>query len=164
MGYLEIIRSKIISIEKMVEIRCSLKSEGKTIVFTNGCFDIVHLGHIEYLSKARDHGDVLIVGLNTDASVSRIKGSSRPVQKNETRAMVLAALQFVDFVVFFDDDTPLKTIQNIKPDILVKGADYTIKNIAGAEDVIKNGGKVLTIELTDGYSTTSIISKLLLHN
>lgn len=131
------------------------------IVFTNGCFDILHLGHIDYLSKARELGDKLILGLNTDSSVSRIKGENRPVNNQHARAMLLASLTFVDAIVYFDEETPYDLIKTIQPDILVKGSDYSIKDIVGADIVIKKGGKVETIDFLEGYSTTSIIKKLI---
>ena len=164
MDNLKKIQSKILSLDELKEIRRKLKDDNKTVVFSNGCFDILHLGHVQYLSKAADLGEVLIIGLNTDASVSKIKGLARPVQNNETRAMILASLQFVNFVVFFEEETPYNLIGEILPDILVKGSDYNIDSIVGADVVLQNGGKVLTIELTEGFSTTNIINKLLLHN
>ena len=163
MTQLDTIKNKIVDLDSMIAIRQSLKVEGKKVVFTNGCFDILHLGHVEYLSKARDLGDVLILGLNTDNSIRRIKGLERPVQNDVTRSTIVASLQFVDYVVFFDDDTPFNIIAKLIPDILTKGADYSIENIVGAQTVLENGGEVKTIELTEGYSTTKIIDKLL-HN
>jgi rfaE bifunctional protein nucleotidyltransferase chain/domain len=132
--------------------------QGRKIVFTNGCFDILHKGHVEYLSKARDLGDILIIGLNTDASVSRLKGSGRPVQDQSSRALVLASLRFVEAVVLFDEDTPYNLINALKPDVLVKGGDYTEENIVGADVVKANGGEVVSIPLTEGYSTSRILS------
>jgi rfaE bifunctional protein nucleotidyltransferase chain/domain len=127
------------------------------IVFTNGCFDILHLGHIDYLSKAADCGSRLIIGVNTDASVKVLgKGSSRPIQDENSRLKILAALGFVDAVILFDEPTPIELIELIKPDVLVKGADYTIDKVVGADFVIKNGGKVELIDYLQGYSTTSI--------
>ena len=137
------------------------KSEGKKVVFTNGCFDIVHLGHLDYLEKARTLGQKLVVGLNTDASITRLKGETRPIIPEIARARMLAALEFVDAVVLFADDTPLELIQTLLPDILTKGNDYAIENIVGAKEVINNGGSVETIELVDGYSTSNIIQKIL---
>jgi rfaE bifunctional protein nucleotidyltransferase chain/domain len=134
--------------------------QGKKIVFTNGCFDILHKGHVEYLSKARDLGDILIIGLNTDASVSRLKGSGRPVQDQSSRALVLASLRFVEAVVFFEEDTPYNLIDLVKPDVLVKGGDYSEENIVGADVVKANGGEVVVIPLVVGYSTSGIIQKL----
>ena len=136
------------------------KKEGLKVVFTNGCFDILHLGHIDYLEKARLIGDKLVVGLNDDDSVRRLKGESRPVNDLLARSRMLAALDFVDVVVAFEEDTPLALISALLPDVLVKGNDYTIDNIVGADVVIQNGGSVETIALVDGYSTTSIINKL----
>ncbi len=139
------------------------KNEGKKIVFTNGCFDIVHLGHIDYLEKARNLGDKLVLGLNTDASVKRLKGANRPIINEYARARMMAALAFVDAVILFDESTPKELIETICPDILVKGDDYSIENIVGADFVIKNGGEVKTISLVDGYSTSNII-KLIKNN
>lgn len=139
------------------------KNERKKIVFTNGCFDIVHLGHIDYLEKARNLGDKLVLGLNTDASVKRLKGANRPIINEYARARMMAALAFVDAVILFDESTPKELIETICPDILVKGDDYSIENIVGADFVIKNGGEVKTISLVDGFSTSNII-KLIKNN
>lgn len=152
--------SKIANRSTAREVIEQWQDSGLEVVFTNGCFDIVHLGHVDYLQKARNLGDKLVVGLNTDSSVSRIKGPNRPVCSEESRSRVMAAFQFVDLVVLFDEPTPLELIENLKPDILTKGADYTLQNIVGANFVIQNGGKVETIEFVDGYSTSSIISKI----
>ena len=130
------------------------------IVFTNGCFDILHKGHIEYLAKAANLGDVLIVGLNSDESVRRLKGENRPVLNEESRAMALAAIGFVDNVVIFDEDTPYELIKKIQPDVLVKGADYNEDDIVGADIVKAKGGEIKTIEFVDGYSTSKIIDKI----
>lgn len=132
----------------------------ESLVFTNGCFDILHLGHIDYLGKAADLGDKLIVGLNTDTSVQRLKGDSRPINKQSARAQMLAALSFVDAVILFEEDTPYELIRSIQPNILVKGADYTIEEIVGHDIVIAKGGKVIPIDLLAGYSTTQLIEKL----
>ena len=132
----------------------------KKIVFTNGCFDIIHRGHAEYLSKAADLGNVLLVGLNSDASVKRLKGQSRPVQDEQTRALVLASMFYISYVVIFDEDTPYNLIKTVQPDVLVKGGDYEIKNIVGYDIVTAKGGQVLTIPFVEGHSTTSILSKL----
>ncbi len=134
--------------------------QGKKIVFTNGCFDIIHLGHIDYLSKAKDLGDLLVIGLNTDASVSRLKGENRPIQDEVSRAMVLASLGFVDAVVFFGEDTPYNLIKTTQPDILVKGADYKPEDIVGYDIVKNKGGEVVTINYLPGYSTSAIESKI----
>lgn len=133
----------------------------KKVVFTNGCFDLIHLGHIDYLSKAKDLGDVLLVGLNTDASVRRLdKGASRPIKDQYSRAMILAALQFVDGVVLFDEDTPLELIKRVQPDVLVKGSDYRAEEIVGYEIVKNKGGEIVTIDFLPGYSTSLIEEKI----
>lgn len=152
--------SKILSREEAVRQAETWHEQGQRIVFTNGCFDIVHLGHIDYLEKARALGDKLVLGLNTDASVSVIKGPLRPVVNEQARARLMAALQFVDAVTLFDEPTPLELIEAVKPDILVKGDDYAVENIVGAEFVISRGGSVKTIPLVKGYSTTGLIEKI----
>ncbi len=136
------------------------QAEGKKVVFTNGVFDLLHLGHITYMAKASELGDKLIIGLNSDSSVKRIKGPERPVNDQNNRAALLAALFFVDAITIFDDDTPHNLITTLLPDILVKGADYSIENIVGAKEVMANGGEVKTISFVDGYSSTSIINKI----
>ncbi|MDB5285876.1 MAG: D-beta-D-heptose 1-phosphate adenosyltransferase [Mucilaginibacter sp.] len=136
------------------------KSEGKKIVFTNGVFDLLHLGHITYMAKAAELGDKLIIGLNSDASVKRLKGENRPVNDQSNRAALLATMYFIDAVVVFEEDTPLNLITQIMPDILVKGADYSVENIAGAKEVLANGGEVKTITLVEGHSSTNIINKI----
>ena len=136
------------------------RDQGLKIVFTNGCFDILHRGHIEYLSKAADMGDVLVVGLNTDASVRRLKGEGRPVNNEEARALVLASLSFVDAVVLFDENTPYELIKAVRPDVLVKGADYKPSEIVGNDIVTSYGGKVETVPLVEGYSTTGILERV----
>ena len=157
MKHLEKIYDKILNRESLEEKLNLWRKDGKTIVFSNGCFDILHRGHVEYLSKAADLGDILIIGLNTDASVKRIKGPSRPVNDEKARAVVLAALEFVDAIMFFDEDTPYNLIKNIQPDVLVKGKDYKAEDIVGYDIVINKGGKVETIELVEGFSTTNIL-------
>ena len=134
------------------------RSQGLKVVFTNGCFDILHRGHVEYLSKAADMGDVLVVGLNTDASVKRLKGEGRPINDEQARALVLASLSFVDAVVLFDEDTPYELIKAIRPDVLVKGADYKPEEIVGYDIVTSYGGKVETVPLVEGYSTTQLLN------
>lgn len=136
------------------------QAEGKKIVFTNGVFDLLHLGHITYMAKAAELGDKLVIGLNSDASVKRLKGESRPVNDQSNRAALLAALFFIDGIVIFEDDTPRDLIATLLPDVLVKGADYTVDQIAGAKEVLANGGVVKTISLVEGYSSTSIINKI----
>lgn len=142
------------------ELVAGWKKNGETIVFTNGCFDLIHEGHIIYLSKAASKGDHLLIGLNSDLSVTRLKGASRPLLGQETRALVLASFFFVDGVIIFEEDTPEILIAQILPDYLVKGSDYRIEEIAGADTVLLNGGKVETIELIPDASTTSIINKI----
>ncbi len=154
------LQSKIISKENLLPLLNVCRFKDKKIVFSNGCFDILHRGHVEYLSKAADLGDVLVVGLNTDASVKRLKGENRPVQDQVSRANIMASLFFVDYVVYFDEDTPLNLIKYLKPDILVKGKDYKEEDIVGADIVKSNGGKVITIDLVKGYSTSSIIKSI----
>ena len=151
---------KIIGFTGLARIRRNLHLKGKTVVFTNGTFDIIHRGHVEYLTKAKRMGDVLIVGLNTDASIRRIKGKGRPINPNRDRAVVLAALAPVDYVCFFGEDTPYNIILRLKPDVLVKGADWNIGAIVGKDIVEKNGGSVRTIRLTRGRSTTSMIEQI----
>ena len=139
----------------------SLTLQGKKVVFTNGCFDILHRGHVEYLCHARDLGDYLVLGLNTDSSVKRLgKSPERPINSEDTRAMILAGLECVDAVVLFNEDTPLELITFLQPDVLVKGGDYTIDKIVGAEEVIANGGKVIINPILEGFSTTGIIDKI----
>lgn len=137
------------------------KNADQKVVFTNGCFDIVHLGHLDYLEKARQLGDKLVIGLNTDDSIKRLKGETRPIIPQVARARMLAALEFVDAVVLFEDDTPLKLIETLLPNILTKGNDYSVENIVGAKAVTANGGNVKTIQLVEGYSTSGIIQKIL---
>jgi D-glycero-beta-D-manno-heptose 1-phosphate adenylyltransferase len=152
--------SKIIDWQTAAQQASQWKGQGLSIVFTNGCFDIVHIGHVDYLEKARALGDKLILGLNSDSSVRMIKGEKRPVVSEYARARVMAALSFVDAVVLFDEDTPLRLIQTIRPDILVKGDDYSLENIVGADFVIQNGGSVKTVPLVKGFSTSAIIEKI----
>jgi D-glycero-beta-D-manno-heptose 1-phosphate adenylyltransferase len=150
---------KILKAEQIESVIADWKKNGK-VVFTNGCFDIVHVGHVDYLEKARQLGEKLIIGLNTDNSVKRLKGPTRPVNDENTRARILAAFQFVDAVILFDEDTPLELIKQVKPDILVKGNDYTIQTIIGADIVMGYGGSVETIPLVEGYSTSNVISRI----
>jgi len=138
----------------------SWQNEGKKVVFTNGVFDLLHIGHITYLAKAAELGDKLIIGLNSDNSVKRIKGEDRPVNDQNSRAALLAALFFVDAITLFEEDTPFNLITGLLPDILVKGADYSVEQIVGAKEVLANGGAVKTISFVEGYSSTSIINKI----
>ncbi|MCZ6103056.1 D-glycero-beta-D-manno-heptose-7-phosphate kinase [Campylobacter ureolyticus] len=147
------LEEKIKSLDEICQI---LKNSDKKVVFTNGCFDILHAGHIKYLNKAKKLGDILIIGLNSDSSVKRLKGKTRPINSQDSRALLLSALEFVDFVVIFDEDTPLNLIEKIRPDILVKGADYTGKEVVGS-NIAK---EVVLVEFEDGFSTTNIINKI----
>lgn len=163
MDHLSFVQSKIVLDHSELGNMLSFWSfKNQKIVFTNGCFDIIHRGHVEYLAKAASLGDQLIIGLNTDASVKRLKGSARPVQDENTRALVLASFSFVSKVVLFDEDTPYELIKLVQPDILVKGGDYKPEEIVGYDLVKSKGGEIVTIELVDGHSTTSIIQKMTL--
>lgn len=142
------------------QILDDLRKDGNTIVFTNGCFDIIHAGHVYYLAEAAKHGDCLVIGMNSDSSVKMLKGENRPVNNEEDRALVLSALRFVDYVTVFDEETPYELIKLLKPDVLVKGGDYTFETIVGADIVSEYGGKVVTIPLLTGRSTTKTIEKL----
>jgi len=150
----------IVDFNEIEKICNSLREQNKKIVFTNGCFDILHRGHIEYLTKAKEFGDVLIVGLNSDTSVKRLKGKDRPINSESDRARILDALKPVDYVVIFEEDTPLRLIQMVKPDVLVKGGDYKVEEIVGSEYVMSYGGKVEIIPFVEGKSTTKIIQKI----
>ncbi|MBE9582888.1 D-glycero-beta-D-manno-heptose 1-phosphate adenylyltransferase [Mucilaginibacter sp. JRF] len=136
------------------------QADGNKVVFTNGVFDLLHIGHLTYMAKAADQGDKLIIGLNSDSSVKRIKGESRPINDQNSRAALLAALFFVDAIIIFNEDTPLNLISTLLPDVLIKGADYSVENIVGAKEVIANGGEVRTITFVEGYSSTSIINRI----
>ena len=160
MNYFEKINNKILSGEKLTKWLEDCRKNGNKIVFSNGCFDILHRGHVEYLAKAAAFGDVMIIGLNTDASVRRLKGPSRPVNDENARAFVLAGLEFVSAVVLFDEDTPYNLIKTVQPDVLVKGSDYKPENIVGYDIVTAKGGKVKTVDLVEGFSTTGIIDKM----
>lgn len=153
-------KEKIVSRDNASRIVDLWQKANEKVVFTNGCFDIVHRGHVEYLSKAAEKGTRLLLGLNTDDSVSRIKGPTRPIVDEESRAIVLAALEFIDLIVFFNEDTPYELIKAVKPDVLVKGADYNIEDIVGYDVVTQRGGSVETITFVDGFSTTNIIDKI----
>lgn len=159
MSTLPTIKSKIVDFSKIKDLVSIWKTEGNSIVFTNGCFDVLHYGHVSYLAEASDLGDKMIIGLNSDASVRRLKGETRPINGQHERAVLLAALQFVDAVVIFDEDTPEKLIKTIEPDFLVKGGDYTIDTIVGANFVMSYGGKVITIPLVENFSSSSIIKR-----
>ncbi|MEY4931189.1 MAG: D-glycero-beta-D-manno-heptose 1-phosphate adenylyltransferase [Bacteroidota bacterium] len=151
---------KIVTLEQAKEQVKQWQLAGDRVVFTNGCFDLIHLGHVDYLEKARMLGDKLVIGLNSDDSVSRFKGPERPLQDQISRARVLAAMQFIDLVVYFNEDTPLNLITELLPNILVKGSDYLADNIVGADVVKMHDGVVKTIEFVPGYSTTRIVEKI----
>lgn len=154
------IPKKIFSLDEIKQQVIRWRFIGKKIAFTNGVFDLLHQGHIASLTEAASHADVLIVGVNSDASVKKIKGPQRPVNDERSRAIIIAATLIVDAVVIFDEDTPYNLITAIMPDVLVKGGDYTIDQIVGAKEVIANGGKVIIAPILEGFSTTSIINKM----
>ncbi len=150
----------IVSLSDLLEHLARLRADGKKIVFTNGCFDILHRGHVEYLSAARRLGDVLVVGLNSDASVRRLKGPDRPINPDSDRAAVLDALRAVDFVTIFEDDTPRALIEAVQPDVLVKGGDYSEESVVGADVVRQRGGKVVIVPLLAGRSTSGLVARI----
>lgn len=160
MSHLERIKAKLLSSIAAKEKREHWREQADRVVFTNGCFDILHYGHLHYLAQARDLGDRLIVGLNDDDSVRRLKGIHRPIQDIHTRQMMLASLEFVDAVVLFQEDTPLNLIKTLLPDVLVKGGDYTPESIVGAKEVVRAGGAVRVLSFIPGYSTSSIEKKI----
>jgi rfaE bifunctional protein nucleotidyltransferase chain/domain len=151
---------KIITVAQASNLTKDLQKSNKKIVFTNGCFDLIHPGHIDYLRKAKACGDILIIGLNSDASIQRLKGKERPINDFYFRSSILAALEFVDYIVKFEDDTPLFLIKQISPNILIKGSDYIVDKIVGAKEVLEKGGEVKTIDFLEGFSSTSIINKI----
>ena len=154
------IRSKILDCEKLAEKLKKDRKAGRKIVFTNGCFDILHRGHIEYLSSAADLGDVFIIGLNSDDSVRKIKGENRPAVDEDSRALILASFEFVDYLVLFSEDTPSEVMLALRPDVWVKGGDYKVEEIVGYEEVISYGGVVETIPFLEGYSSTELINRI----
>ncbi|HET6245409.1 MAG: D-glycero-beta-D-manno-heptose 1-phosphate adenylyltransferase [Bacteroidetes bacterium] len=157
-----ILRSKIFQREQLLKQINAWRFLNRTIVFTNGCFDILHKGHIDYLMKAADLGTKLVVGINTDDSVKRLqKGKNRPIQDEESRAMIMASLFFVDAVVLFDEDTPYELIKTLQPDVLVKGGDYTIETLVGSDIVKAHGGETIILDLLEGFSTSLIEKKIL---
>ena len=158
------IKTKIKKADILADIVVKLKKQGKKVVFTNGCFDIIHFGHVKYLEEAKKKGDILIVAINSNSSIKRIKDSSRPIISQHDRTGVIAALQSVDFVTVFNDSTPLNLIKKIKPDILIKGSDWKKDNIIGADILKKYGGKVLQAKFLKGYSTSKIIKKIVKKN
>ncbi len=156
----DFIRQKIYSLPELQKQVTRWKFLNKTIAFSNGCFDILHEGHIYSLGQAAKEGEVLIVGINSDASTKRLKGALRPINDEESRALIIASLLVTDAVIIFDEDTPLELIKAIMPDVIVKGGDYTIDQVAGGKEVIANGGKVIINQIVPGFSTTSIIEKI----
>jgi len=156
----DILKAKLYTLDKLTADRARWKAEGLTVVFTNGVFDLLHVGHLSYLAAAADLGHKLIIGLNSDASTKRLKGPTRPVNNEYSRSVMLAALFFVDAVVLFEGDTPIEPISTLLPDILVKGGDYSIVQIVGAPEVLANGGEVKVIDFVDGYSSTNIINQI----
>ncbi len=157
------IKNKILTWEAISERRQQWKQEGKKVVFTNGCFDILHYGHLHYLAQAKDLGDILIVGANSQESITRLKGPNRPIQDELTRYHLLASLMFVDVVTVFAEDTPLELIKIIQPDILVKGGDWKAEQIVGSDIVLAGGGEVRSLPFVEGYSTTNIEQKIQSH-
>lgn len=161
MKYQQKIQQKIINTDaELNRLLVDWVANNYKVVFTNGCFDLLHRGHVDYLSKARDLGDKLFLGLNTDASVSALKGEHRPIQDEQSRMQIMASLDFVDAVMLFSEDTPYELIQKVQPDVLVKGADYNPKDIVGYNIVTAKGGEVKTLEFLEGYSTSSIEKKI----
>ena len=157
---LEKINNKIFGLEFLIKNLDQWRNENKKIVFTNGCFDLIHLGHIDILARSSDLGDILIIGVNSDSSIQKLKGENRPIIEENSRVKQLAALEFVDAVVLFHEDTPQKLIETIKPDVITKGGDYKAENVVGNEVVTQKNGQVVIIPLTQGYSTTSILKKI----
>jgi len=155
-----LLEKKIQNLRKLKKLIPYLKARRKKIVFTNGCFDLLHCGHVKYLQDGKKEGDILVVGINSDASVKRIKGKKRPLVNERDRLRLVASLESVDYVVLFKEDTPLEIIKFIKPDVLVKGADWNKSNIVGRDFVLSYGGRVSTIKLVKGYSTSNLIKKI----
>jgi len=161
MTKLDIIKSKIVDRQKAAKIVQQWQTNGDKVVFTNGCFDLVHRGHVEYMAIAANLGQRLVLGLNTDASVKRLKGELRPLVDEQSRAILLAAFEFIDLIVLFDEDTPYELIKAVQPDILVKGSDYKPESIVGYDIVTARGGKVETIDFVEGFSTTKLVERII---
>ncbi len=155
-----LLKDKIKTVSSLKEIVLGLRGKGKIVVFTNGCFDVLHFGHAKYLEDAKRKGDVLVVAVNSDSSVRKLKGDKRPIVAEKDRAGLIAALESVDYVTIFDEDTPLRVIKELKPAVLVKGADWDKKDIVGADYVLGRGGNVATVKLLEGRSTTNLIKKI----
>jgi rfaE bifunctional protein nucleotidyltransferase chain/domain len=160
MRFVDGFQKKIMTVVQAQALIHAWKITGKTVSFTNGCFDILHPGHLFSIAQAAKEADYLIVGLNSDASIKRLKGPNRPINNTDSRAMIIANLAMVDLVVIFEEDTPYELITQLLPDVLVKGGDYTIETIVGAKEVIANGGKVIINPIVEGFSTTNIIEKI----
>lgn len=160
MDYTHLIQNKILDDAGLNRLLTLSRIQSKKIVFTNGCFDILHKGHADYLAKAKSYGDILVLGLNADVSVKKLKGANRPINSQDARAFLLASFHVVDAVILFEEETPYELIKKVNPDVLVKGADYKPENIVGADIVKANGGTIVTVEFLQGYSTTTIINKL----
>lgn len=156
----DIISKKIVNLHEASQQVKIFKLKNQQVVFTNGCFDILHKGHIHIINEAANYGNKLIVGINSDASIKRLKGNDRPIQDEQSRALIIASLAYVDHVIIFEEDTPLELIKQLQPDVLVKGGDYTVENIVGAAEVLEAGGSVEIIPLQEGFSTTGIIEKI----
>ena len=160
MSQVKHLQTKILSFSALKGQLEKWRNANQKIVFTNGCFDLLHFGHVDYLTKARDLGDRLVVGLNTDGSIKLIKGAARPINNEESRAALLAGMAYVDAVVLFDEETPINLVSMVMPDVLVKGGDYSIKEIVGHEIVLNNKGEVCTIDFVEGYSSSVLIEKI----
>ncbi|HOA29422.1 MAG TPA: D-glycero-beta-D-manno-heptose 1-phosphate adenylyltransferase [Candidatus Cloacimonadota bacterium] len=155
------LRDKIVTLPTLLESLESQRAKGRKVVFTNGCFDLLHAGHVLYLEEARALGDILVLGLNSDSSVQRLKGPSRPINKQDERAMVLAALESISYVCIFEEDTPYELIKALQPDILVKGGDWPVSSIVGSDIVLARGGQVKSLGFSEGLSSTNIIQSIL---
>ena len=151
---------KVVTREEIIKISKELKAQNKTTVFTNGCFDILHIGHVRYLKESAQHAEILIIGLNSDSSVKKLKGETRPINNENDRAEVLSGLKSVDYVVLFDEDSPINLLLQMKPDVYTKGADYTIETLPEAKPIMEAGGRIEFISFVEGKSTTSIIEKM----
>ena len=155
------LRDKIVTLPTLLESLESQRAKGRKVVFTNGCFDLLHAGHVLYLEEARALGDILVLGLNSDSSVQRLKGPSRPINKQDERALVLAALESISYVCIFEEDTPYELIKALQPDILVKGGDWPVSSIVGSDIVLTRGGQVRSLSFSEGLSSTNIIQSIL---
>jgi len=155
------VKRKLVPLNKLKDIISNLKKEGKQIVFTNGCFDLLHVGHVKYLQKAKTYGDILVVAINSDTSVKAIKGDKRPLMPQKDRAEILSALSCIDYVVIFEEYDPVRIISELIPDVLIKGGDYQLNEIKGSEIVTSAGGKVLTIPEVKGKSTTKLVQTII---